>query len=59
MAARVLNRADINEALATEQLKNQIRNRQATGLRFVSIGTVRLKGFDEPAELFRVELRDR
>ncbi|MGB0873484.1 MAG: adenylate/guanylate cyclase domain-containing protein, partial [Solirubrobacterales bacterium] len=59
MAARVLNRADANEALATEQLKDQIKNRAAAGLRFVSIGTVRLKGFDETVELFRVEARER
>ena len=57
MAARVLNRADAEEALATESLKNQIKNRAAAGLRFQSIGKVRLKGFDEPVELFRVEPR--
>lgn len=57
MAARVLNRADANEALTTAQLKNQIKNRAAAGLRFQSIGKVRLKGFDEPVELFRVEIR--
>lgn len=57
MAARVLNRADAEEVLATEQLRNQIRSRSAAGLRFVSIGKVRLKGFDEPVELFRVQLR--
>lgn len=58
MAARVLNRADANEALATELLKNQIKNRAAAGLRFVSIGNVRLKGFDEVVELYRVEPRE-
>ena len=58
MAARVLNRADINETLATVQLKNKIKNRAGAGLRFVSIGTVRLKGFDESVELFRVEPRE-
>ncbi|MFY9468845.1 MAG: guanylate cyclase, partial [Solirubrobacterales bacterium] len=58
MAARVLNRADADEALATEQLRNQIPHRAAAGLRFVSIGKVRLKGFDDPVELFRVEPRD-
>ncbi|MGH2907170.1 MAG: adenylate cyclase regulatory domain-containing protein [Solirubrobacterales bacterium] len=58
MAARVLNRADTDEALTTVQLKDQVRNRGALGLRFVSIGTVRLKGFDEPVELFRVEPRE-
>ncbi|MBI4898622.1 MAG: guanylate cyclase [Actinobacteria bacterium] len=57
MAARVLNRADADEALATTQLKNQIKNRAAVGLRFQSIGRVRLKGFDEPVELFRMETR--
>ena len=57
MAARVLNRADTNELLATELLKDQIHNRAALGLRFVSIGKVRLKGFNEPVELFRVEQR--
>ena len=59
MAARVLNRADANEALATVQLKDQIKNRAAAGLRFVSIGNVRLKGFDDTVELFRVEPRER
>lgn len=58
MAARVLARADANEALATGQLKDQIKNRAASGMRFVSIGTVRMKGFDETVELFRVELRE-
>lgn len=57
MAARVLNRADAEEALATESLKTQIKNRAAAGLRFQSIGKVRLKGFDEPVELYRVEPR--
>lgn len=57
MAARVLNRADAEEALATESLKSQIKNRAAAGLRFQSIGKVRLKGFDEPVELYRVEPR--
>lgn len=57
MAARVLNRADSEEALATESLKIQIKNRAAAGLRFQSIGKVRLKGFDEPVELYRVEPR--
>ncbi|MFY9487351.1 MAG: adenylate cyclase regulatory domain-containing protein [Solirubrobacterales bacterium] len=57
MAARVLNRADAEEALATDQLRAQIPNRAAAGLRFVSIGKVRLKGFDAPVELFRVEPR--
>lgn len=59
MAARVLNRADSDEVLATEQLKDQIKNRAAAGLRFVSIGKVRLKGFDDTVELFRVEARER
>jgi adenylate cyclase len=58
MAARVLNRADVNETLATSQLRSEIKNRAAAGLRFVSIGTVRLKGFDEAVELFRVEPRE-
>lgn len=57
MAARVLNRADAEEALATESLKNQIKNRAAAGLRFQSIGKVRLKGFDDPVELYRIEPR--
>jgi adenylate cyclase len=57
MAARVLNRADKDEALATAQLKSQIKNTAAAGLRFQSIGKVRLKGFDEPVELFRMETR--
>lgn len=59
MAARVLNRADTDEVLATAQLKNQVKNRKALGLRFASIGNVRLKGFDEVVELFRVEPRGR
>jgi adenylate cyclase len=58
MAARVLNRTDIDEVLATEQIKQNVKNRKALGLRFVSIGKVRLKGFDEVVELFRVEPRD-
>jgi class 3 adenylate cyclase len=40
----------------TRQIRDQVRNR-ANNLRFVSIGRVRLKGFDEPVELFRVETR--
>ncbi len=59
MAARVLNRTDAGEVLATEQVKEQVKNRKALGLRFVSIGKVRLKGFDEVIELFRVEPRER
>jgi adenylate cyclase len=58
MAARVLNRADADEALATAQLKSQIKNTAAAGLRFQSIGKVRLKGFDEPVELFRMATRE-
>lgn len=58
MAARVLNRTDVDEVLATEQVKENVKNRKALGLRFVSIGKVRLKGFDEVVELFRVEPRD-
>lgn len=57
MSARVLNRADSDEVLATAQIKSQLRGRAPAGLRFVSIGRVRLKGFDEPVELFRVERR--
>jgi adenylate cyclase len=56
MSARVLNRADVDEVLVTRQIRDQVRNR-ANNLRFVSIGRVRLKGFDEPVELFRVETR--
>lgn len=58
MAARVLNRTDIDEVLATQQIKENVKNRKALGLRFVSIGKVRLKGFDEVVELFRVEPRE-
>jgi adenylate cyclase len=58
MAARVLNRTDQDEVLATQQVADQVKNRKALGLRFVSIGNVRLKGFDEVVELFRVEPRD-
>lgn len=58
MAARVLNRTDADEVLATQQVKDQISNTRALGLRFVSIGKVRLKGFDEVVELFRVEPRE-
>jgi adenylate cyclase len=57
MAARVLNRADASEVLATQQVKDQVKNRTTLGLRFVSIGKVRLKGFDDIIELFRVEPR--
>lgn len=57
MAARVLNRSDADEVLATEMVKREVGNRKALGLRFVSIGRVRLKGFDEQVELFRVERR--
>jgi adenylate cyclase len=56
MAARVLNRSDADEVLATRWVKDQVNNR-ALGLRFVSIGNVRLKGFDDVVELFRVEQR--
>ncbi len=55
MAARVLNRADGGEVMATAGMREQCRGR--TGLRFVSIGKVRLKGFNEPVELYRVEPR--
>ena len=58
MAARVLNRTDIDEVLATKQIKDNVKNRKALGLRFVSIGKVRLKGFDGAVELFRVEPRE-
>jgi adenylate cyclase len=58
MAARVLNRTDIDEVLATQQIKENVKNRKALGLRFVSIGKVRLKGFDDVVELFRVEPRE-
>jgi adenylate cyclase len=58
MAARVLNRTDVEEVLATEQVREKVKNRKALGLRFVSIGKVRLKGFDEVVELFRVEPRE-
>ncbi|MGK2877908.1 MAG: adenylate cyclase regulatory domain-containing protein [Solirubrobacterales bacterium] len=57
MAARVLNRTDIDEVLVTAQVKERVKNRKALGLRFVSIGKVRLKGFDDVVELFRVEPR--
>jgi adenylate cyclase len=57
MAARVLNRTDVGEVLATVQIRERVKNRKALGLRFVSIGKVRLKGFDEVVELFRVEPR--
>jgi adenylate cyclase len=57
MAARVLNRADTDEVLATTQVKEAVKNRKALGLRFVSIGTVRLKGFEDAIELLRVESR--
>lgn len=58
MAARVLNRTDIDEVLATEQVRRRVVNAKVLGLRFVSIGTVRLKGFDDPVELFRIEQRE-
>jgi adenylate cyclase len=58
MAARVLNRTDVDEVLATQQVKDHVKNRKALGLRFVSIGKVRLKGFDDVVELFRVEPRE-
>ncbi len=58
MAARVLNRTDADEVLATAQVRDHVKNRKALGLRFVSIGNVRLKGFDDSVELFRVELRE-
>jgi adenylate cyclase len=56
MAARVLNRSDAGEVLATRWVKDEVNNR-SFGLRFVSIGNVRLKGFDDVVELFRVEQR--
>lgn len=58
MAARVLNRTDADEVLATRQVKDQVSNARTLGLRFVSIGKVRLKGFDDVVELFRVEPRE-
>ena len=53
-AARVLNRTDVDEVLATQQVKDNVKNRKALGLRFVSIGKVRLKGFDDEVELSRI-----
>jgi adenylate cyclase len=58
MAARVLNRSDADEVLATKWVRDEVTNR-SLGLRFVSIGNVRLKGFDDVVELFRVESRGR
>lgn len=58
MAARVLNRTDADEVLATAQVRENVKNVKSLGLRFVSIGRVRLKGFDEQVELFRVERRE-
>lgn len=58
MAARVLNRSDADEVLATKWVKDEVTNR-SLGLRFVSIGNVRLKGFDDVVELFRIESRGR
>lgn len=55
MAARVLNRAEGGEVLVTESIREQCRG--AGGMRFTSIGKVRMKGFNEPVELFRVEPR--
>ncbi|MBJ7347223.1 MAG: hypothetical protein JHC87_01480 [Thermoleophilaceae bacterium] len=56
MAARVLNRADGGEVVVTSEMRDQSRAK-TPGLRFVSIGRVRMKGFNEPVELFRVESR--
>ncbi|MFT4050437.1 MAG: adenylate cyclase regulatory domain-containing protein [Solirubrobacterales bacterium] len=58
MAARVLSRTDADEVLATAQVRENVKNVKSLGLRFVSIGRVRLKGFDEQIELFRVERRE-
>lgn len=58
MAARVLGRAATDEVLVTEQVRSHVKERKALGLRFVSIGKVRLKGFDDVIELFRVESRN-
>ncbi len=55
MAARVLNRADGGEVLVTSAIREECRG--GIGMRFVSIGKVRMKGFNEPVELFRVEPR--
>lgn len=57
MAARVLNRTDTGEVLTTEQVRHQVAGRRALGVGFVSIGKVRLKGFDDAVELFRAESR--
>jgi adenylate cyclase len=57
MAARVLNRAEGGEVLVTDSIREQCRG--AGGMRFTSIGKVRMKGFNEPVELFRVEPRQR
>lgn len=56
MAARVLNRANGGEVLVTADLRNQSRGK-ASEVRFASIGRVRMKGFNEPVELYRVEPR--
>jgi adenylate cyclase len=55
MAARVLNRADGGEVLVTSAIREECRG--GIGMRFASIGKVRMKGFNEPVELFRVEPR--
>lgn len=55
MAARVLNRADGGEVLVSSDVREQCRGRNT--MRFISIGKVRLKGFNDPVELYRVEPR--
>jgi class 3 adenylate cyclase len=50
LAARAVKLADPGCILVSAELAGQ-----ASGFRFSSTGAQRLKGFDEPIELFRVE----
>ena len=57
MAARIVARAAGDEVLISGHLRDATHGGRALGLRFASIGSVRLKGFSEPTELFSAELR--
>ena len=57
MAARIAARAAGDEVLVSDRLCADNRNARTIGLRFVSLGAIRLKGFNKPIELFRAEPR--
>ena len=56
LVSRVVARARGGEVLVTDAIKDAVQ--EAGHLSFEGIGTVKLKGFDEPAQLFRASARE-